>query len=80
MVWARPTWVSPVDWAGQCRLKYGWQPVGHIYWLDPGEGCSQTAQVLGLDLMRVRAVFISHVHRVPGDRVFVADDGTAIEV
>lgn len=33
-----------------------------IYFLDAGECCSYTAHNLGLDLLRTRAVFISHCH------------------
>ena len=35
---------------------------GALYWFDAGEGCSYTAHVLGLDLLSVRAIFISHCH------------------
>ncbi len=34
----------------------------NIYWFDAGEGCSYTAHVLGLDLLKVTQVFISHTH------------------
>jgi len=33
-----------------------------IYWFDAGENCSYTAYLMGLDLLRVNAVFISHTH------------------
>ena len=32
------------------------------YWFDAGEGCSHTAYTSGIDVQRVRAVFISHMH------------------
>lgn len=35
---------------------------GSIYWFDAGEGCSRTAHLMGVDLLRVRAIFISHPH------------------
>lgn len=35
---------------------------GVNYWFDAGECCSHTAHNLGIDLMKVRAVFISHPH------------------
>lgn len=35
---------------------------GNAYWFDAGEGCCYTAASLGIDLLSVRAVFISHVH------------------
>lgn len=33
-----------------------------LYWLDAGECCSYTAYLMGLDLLKTRAVFISHCH------------------
>lgn len=33
-----------------------------IYWFDAGENCSYTAHLMGLDLLKVQAVFISHTH------------------
>ena len=35
---------------------------GGVYWFDAGEGCSYTAHLLGIDLLSVRAIFISHTH------------------
>lgn len=35
---------------------------GSLYWFDAGEGCSRTAHLMGLDLTKVRAVFVSHTH------------------
>jgi ribonuclease BN (tRNA processing enzyme) len=35
---------------------------GYLYWFDAGENCSYTAHLMGLDLLKVRAVFISHTH------------------
>ncbi len=35
---------------------------GWVYFFDAGEGCSHTAHTLGIDLLRVRAIFISHPH------------------
>lgn len=35
---------------------------GKLYWFDAGEGCSHTAHTMGLDLLSVRSVFISHPH------------------
>ncbi len=35
---------------------------GKVYWFDAGEGCSYTAHLLGVDLLQVRAIFISHTH------------------
>ena len=35
---------------------------GRIYWFDAGEGCSHTAHNMGLDLLAVTRVVISHPH------------------
>ena len=35
---------------------------GRLYVLDAGEGCAYTAHLLGLDLMNLQAVFLSHTH------------------
>ncbi|MBQ7033071.1 MAG: MBL fold metallo-hydrolase [Clostridia bacterium] len=35
---------------------------GGLYWFDAGEGCSYTAHTMGLDLLNVRSIFISHTH------------------
>ena len=35
---------------------------GGVYWFDAGEGCAYTAHLLGVDLLAVQAIFISHVH------------------
>lgn len=33
-----------------------------IYWFDAGEGCSYTAHNLGLDILKVKRILISHPH------------------
>ena len=33
-----------------------------IYWFDAGENCSYTAHLLGLDLLNVEKIIISHAH------------------
>lgn len=35
---------------------------GKLYWFDAGEGCSYTAHNLGLDLLRVEKIILSHPH------------------
>ncbi len=35
---------------------------GNFYWFDAGEGCSRTAHNMGLDLLKIRKVIISHPH------------------
>ena len=34
----------------------------NIYWFDAGEGCSFTAHNLGIDVLRVKKIVISHPH------------------
>ena len=33
-----------------------------IYWFDAGENCAHTAYTSGIDVMKTRALFISHAH------------------
>ena len=33
-----------------------------LYWFDAGESCSQTAHIMGLDLLSVNKIIISHTH------------------
>ena len=35
---------------------------GRLYWFDAGEGCAHTAHVMGVDLLAVSDIFISHSH------------------
>ncbi|MBR5307907.1 MAG: MBL fold metallo-hydrolase [Clostridia bacterium] len=35
---------------------------GFNYWFDAGENCSRSAYLSGIDLLKVKAVFISHPH------------------
>ncbi len=35
---------------------------GCLYWFDAGENCSYSAYSRGMDLLRSRAIFISHAH------------------
>lgn len=35
---------------------------GLYYWFDAGENCSHMGYTLGIDVSRIRAVFISHMH------------------
>ena len=35
---------------------------GTLYWFDAGENCSHRAHTSGMDLTRVRAIFLSHMH------------------
>lgn len=33
-----------------------------FYWFDAGEGCSYTASMMGVNLLKVKGIFISHSH------------------
>lgn len=35
---------------------------GQLFWFDAGESCSHTAHTMGLDLLRISHIFISHPH------------------
>ena len=35
---------------------------GRYYWFDAGECCSHTAHLMGVDLLRISDIFISHPH------------------
>jgi len=35
---------------------------GKLYWFDAGEGCSITGHLMGLDLIRIKKIIISHTH------------------
>lgn len=32
------------------------------YWFDAGENCSRTAREMGVDLLKIKSIFISHAH------------------
>lgn len=35
---------------------------GRLYWIDAGDGCARTGHLLGLDLLKINKVIISHAH------------------
>ena len=35
---------------------------GALYWFDAGSGCGDTAHLMGLDVRKIRCIFISHPH------------------
>ena len=35
---------------------------GRLFWFDAGEGCGYTSHMMGVDLMHVSDIFISHTH------------------
>ena len=47
---------------GRRHASFAVETGGRLYWFDAGEGCSYTASMMGLDLLTVRAVFVSHTH------------------
>ena len=47
---------------GSRHVSFAVETGGGLYWFDAGEGCSYTAHLMGLDLLRVRKIFISHTH------------------
>ena len=47
---------------GRRHTSFVVESSGGVYWFDAGEGCSHTAHNLGVDLLAVRAIFISHGH------------------
>ncbi|MGI6207725.1 MAG: MBL fold metallo-hydrolase [Anaerolineae bacterium] len=47
---------------GRHHVSFAIESGGWVYWFDAGESCSHTGHTHGLDLLRVRAIFISHPH------------------
>ena len=47
---------------GRHHCSFALETGDGIYWFDAGENCSYNAHLMGLDLLRVRKVFISHSH------------------
>lgn len=47
---------------GRHHVSFAVEHRDRLYWFDAGESCSYTAHLMGVDLMRTRAVFISHTH------------------
>jgi ribonuclease BN (tRNA processing enzyme) len=47
---------------GRRHVSFVVESGGGVYWFDAGEGCSHTAHNLGIDLLAVRAIFVSHGH------------------
>ena len=47
---------------GRRHVSFVVEHEGGVYWFDAGEGCAHTDHLAGIDLLRVRAVFISHTH------------------
>jgi ribonuclease BN (tRNA processing enzyme) len=47
---------------GRKHVSFTIERNGAVYWFDAGESCSYTAHLLGIDLLAVRAIFITHCH------------------
>jgi len=47
---------------GRLHCAFAIEHNSRLYWFDAGEGCAQTAHLMGVDLMRLRKVVISHPH------------------
>lgn len=47
---------------GRKHTSFAIEAEGKVYWFDAGEGCSYTAHLVGLDLLAVKKVVISHTH------------------
>ena len=47
---------------GRRHTAFALEVDDRLYWFDAGEGCSYTAHLMGLDLLRVSDVFVSHTH------------------
>ena len=44
------------------HCSFAVEAAGGLYWFDAGENCSHTAHNMGLDVMKMRCLFISHPH------------------
>ena len=47
---------------GRNHQSFAIEIANTLYWFDAGAGCSITAHLMGLDLLTVKKVFISHSH------------------
>ena len=47
---------------GRHHTAYAFEHNKNLYWFDAGECCSHTAHTMGVDVMRLRTVVISHPH------------------
>ena len=50
----------PKEGMHHCALTF--EIDGRYYWFDAGENCSYFAHTNGIDLLNVKAIFISHMH------------------
>lgn len=47
---------------GRHHVGFALEHEEKLYWFDAGECCSYTAHLMGVDVRKIRAVFISHPH------------------
>ncbi len=47
---------------GRKHMSFVIESDNKLYWFDAGEGCSYTGYLLGLDLLSVNKIIISHTH------------------
>lgn len=47
---------------GRRHLSFAIEKDSSLYWFDAGESCSYTGHLMGLDLLTIKAIFISHSH------------------
>ncbi|MGI6746594.1 MAG: ribonuclease Z [Firmicutes bacterium ADurb.Bin300] len=47
---------------GRHHLGFAFELENGLYWFDAGETSSYTACLMGVDLLRIRSIFISHTH------------------
>ena len=51
---------EPIE--GRHHVSFALEVNGVYYWFDAGENCSRNAHLSGIDLLKVKTVFISHTH------------------
>ena len=47
---------------GRHHTAWAIETAGGLYWFDAGESCYHTAHVMGIDLLKVRTVTLTHPH------------------
>ena len=47
---------------GRHHTAFAFEHNERLYWFDAGEGCAYTAHMMGVDLLRLRKIVISHPH------------------
>ncbi len=47
---------------GRHHTAWALEENGRLYWFDAGEGCAHTAHLMGIDLLAISDIFISHSH------------------